>query len=88
MRKFFCPSHPVRCITTGAGEITNSCFPTNSILNTIEEYNRIYIYSPSLHQDLQQKLVNCLNDLIPRIIFSRNPTEGNIDEEIEASEQN
>ena len=34
-------------------------FPTNLSLNFINEYDKIYIYSPSLHQDLCQKLIKC-----------------------------
>ena len=52
MEKTLYPSHPVRCIITGPSECGKSVFLTNLILNIINEYDKIYIYSPSLHQDL------------------------------------
>ena len=49
------PSHPCRCIITGPSNVGKSFFLTNLILNIITEYDKIYIYSPSLHQDLYQR---------------------------------
>ena len=40
-------------------------YSTNLILNTINEYDKIYIHSPSIHQDLSQKLNKCLSTFIP-----------------------
>ena len=51
------PTHPVRCIITRPSECGTSVFLTNLILNINNEYNKIYIYSPSLQQDLYQKLI-------------------------------
>ena len=65
MEKFLYPTHPVRCIITGPRECGKSVFPTNLILNIINEYDKIYIYSPSLHQDLYQKLVKWFSNYIP-----------------------
>ena len=55
MEKFLYSNHPVRCIITGPRNSGKSIFLTNLILNIINEYDKIYIYSPSLHQDLYQK---------------------------------
>ena len=65
MEKFFYPNHPVRCIITGPSECGKSVFLTNLILNIIKEYDKIYIYSPSLHQHLYQKLIKCFSINIP-----------------------
>ena len=59
MGKFLYPNQPFRCIISGPSNVGKSVFPTNLILN-ITEYDKIYIYSPSLHQDLYQKLFNVL----------------------------
>ena len=56
MEKYLYPNHPVRCIIKGPSECDESVFLTNLILNIINEYDKTYIYSPSLHQDLYQKL--------------------------------
>ena len=37
----------------------------NLISNVIKEFKKIYIYSPSLHQDLYQKLIKSFNNYIP-----------------------
>ena len=65
MKKFLCPQHSVTCIITGPSECGKSVFLTNINLNIINEYNEIYIYPPSLHQGLYQKLVNCFSYYIP-----------------------
>ena len=65
MEKFFYPNHPVRCIITGPSECGKSVFLTNLILNIINEYDKIYIYSPSLHQNLYGKLIKYFNNYVP-----------------------
>ena len=63
--KFLYPNHPLRCIKTGPSECGKSVFLTNLISNIINEYSKIYIYSPSRHQDLYQKLIKCFSNCIP-----------------------
>ena len=65
MEKFSYPNHPVRCIITGPSERGKSVFLSNLFSNIINEYNKTYIYSPSLHQDLYQKLIECFSNFIP-----------------------
>ena len=55
MEKFLYQKHPLRCIICGPSSSGKSVFLTNLILNIINEYDKIYIYSPSLHQNLYQK---------------------------------
>ena len=83
MEKIFNPKHPVRCIITGPSNVGKSFFLTNSILNIINEYDKIYIYSPSLHQDLYQKLIKCFNNYIPIQIIPNILIEPDIDIVIE-----
>ena len=63
--KILYPNPPVRCIVIGPSECGKSVFLTNLILNIFNEYDKIYIYSPSLHQDLYQKLIKCFSNFIP-----------------------
>ena len=63
--KILYPNHAVRYIITGPSKCGKSEFLTNLILNIINEYNKIYIYSPSLHQKLNQKLIECFSNYIP-----------------------
>ena len=63
--KILYPNHPVRCPITGPSECAKSVFLTNLILNIINECDELYIYSPSLNQDLYQKLIKCFRSFIP-----------------------
>ena len=80
---FLCPTHPVRCIITGPSNSKRSVFLTNLNLNIIIEFDKIYIYSPSLHQDLYQKLIKCFINYIPIHIIPNSLKEENIDVVIE-----
>ena len=79
MDKLLYPRHPVRCIITGPSECGKSVFLTNLVLNIVNEYDKIYIYSPSLHQDLYQKLINCFNNFKPIHIIPKFSIEEDID---------
>ena len=83
MEKILYPNHPVRCIITGPSECGKSVFLTNLILNIINEYDKMYIYSPSLHQDIYQKLSKCFSSYIPIHIIPNNLNEEDIDIVIE-----
>ena len=83
MDEFLYPTHPVRCIITGPSECGKSVFLTNLILNINNDYNKIYIYSPSLHQDLYQKLIKCFSNYKPIHIIPNILNEPDIDIVIE-----
>ena len=83
MEKILYPNHPVRCIIAGPSECGKSVFLTNLILNIINEYDKIYIYSPSLHQHLYQKLNKCFKNNIPIHIIPNILYEENVDIVIE-----
>ena len=83
MDKILYPTHPVRCIITGPSEYGKSVFLANLILNNINEYDKIYIYSPSLHQDLYQKLIECFTNFLPIHIIPNILNEDDIDVVIE-----
>ena len=69
MDQYLYPSHPVRCFTTGPSKCGKSLFLTILILNIVNEVDKIYIYSPSLHQDLYQKLIDCFSNYWPILII-------------------
>ena len=79
MEKILYPNHPCRGIITGPSESGKSYFLTNLILNIINEYDKIYIYSPSLHQELYQKLIKCFSTYIPNNIISNILNEEDLD---------
>ena len=79
MEKFLYPNHPVICIITGPSECGKSVLLTNLVLNILNEFDKIYIYSPNLHQDLYQKLFECFTNYIPINIIPNNLSEEDID---------
>ena len=79
MEKFLYPQHLLRCIICGPSKSGKSVFLTNLILNIFNEYDKIYIYSPSLHQDLYQKLIKCFSNYIPIHIIPNILNEEDID---------
>ena len=62
MDKFLYPTHSVRCIITGPSNVGKSYFLAKLILNFNNEYDKIYIYSPTLHQDSYQKIIKCFTN--------------------------
>ena len=52
--KYLYQSHPVRCIIADPSDCGKSVFLTNLILSITNEFDKIYIYSPSLHQNINQ----------------------------------
>ena len=81
--KILYPNHPARCIITGPSECGKTVFLTNLILNNINEYDKMYIYSPSLHQDPYQKLIEFFSIYIPIHIIPNILNEEDIDIVIE-----
>ena len=81
--KILYPNRPVRCIISGPSCSGKSRFLSNLLLNIINEYNKIYIYSPSLHQHLYQKLIKCFSVYIPTNIIPNILNEEDIDIVIE-----
>ena len=65
MDKFLYPTRPVACKITGPSDCGKSNFLTNLISNIITDFENLYIYSPSFHQDLYQKLIIWFKKYIP-----------------------
>ena len=84
LEKFLYPQHPVRFIITVPSECGESVFLTNINLKIINDYNKIYIYSRSLHRDLYQKRINRFSNYIPihtiRNILKREDIDKRIEE--------
>ena len=88
MENFLYPNHPVRCIITGPSECRKSVFLTNLILSIINEYDKPYTYSPSLHQGFYLNLIKCFNNYIPIHINPNISNEEDIDKSIEEVNNN
>ena len=83
LEKLLYSNHPVLYIITGPSEFGKSVFPTNLFSNIFNDYDKFYIYSPSLHQDFYQKIANCFSNYIPIHINPNKLKEENIDLVIE-----
>ena len=83
MNKYLYPTHPVLSNKTVPSECGKIVFVTNLILNNINDYNKIYLYSASLHQGLYQKVFKCFSKFIPNHIIPNILNEGDIDIVIE-----
>ena len=79
MEKISYRAHPINCIITGPNNSGISVFLTNLILNIINEYDKIWIFSASLHQDFYQKLIKCFSNYIPINIIPNILNEEDID---------
>ena len=63
--------------------VENRFFLTNLILNITNKFGKIYNYSPSLHQDLYPKLIECFSKNIPINIIPKILNEEDTDRVIE-----
>ena len=66
---FSLPQDPDRCNITGPSECRKSVFPTNLFLNSFNEIEKLYKYSPNIRQELYQKLTKCFIKYIPTHII-------------------
>ena len=71
--------HPAIVLITEPSECGESYFLTNIVLNLFNEFGKIYIYSPSLHQNLYQKLTKCFTNYLPNHIIPNISNEKYID---------
>ena len=83
MQKNLYPQHPVRCIITGPSECGKSVFLTNLQLYIFNQFEKMYFFAPSPHQDLYEKLIKCFSNYIPSHFIPNNFIEENIDLVIE-----
>ena len=78
MEIFLYPQHPFRFFTAPP-ECGKSYFLTNLSIKIINEYEKLYIYSPSVHQGLCRNLNKCFRIYIPIHIISTTLNEKDID---------
>ena len=83
MGLFLHPTHPVSCIVAAPSECGKSVFLTNLFPNIVNEIDKIYIYSPSLHQGLYQKTIKWFINHKPIHIIPNILNEEDIDIVIE-----
>ena len=70
---------PVRCNITGPPECGKSYVLMNSTLKLSTNSKETYIFSPILHQDLNQKIIKCFSNYIPVNIIPNYLNEADLD---------
>ena len=76
MNKILYPSNSVRAIITGPSNSDKTHCLTKLILSIIDDFQKIYIYSPSLHQELYQKIIKCMDAFLPFTVIQNILNEG------------
>ena len=69
MDKCLYPTHRVCCINTRPSKCGKNYFLTVLNLNFNNDFEKVHIYTTSLHQDLYQKLIKCFSNYIPKKII-------------------
>ena len=65
------PKSPVRVVISGPSGCGKTCLLIKLINEIINNFTEIYIYSPSIHQETYQKLIECFEQKIPPITISK-----------------
>ena len=65
MENFLNVNHPAHCIITEPCECGKSFFLTNLFLHTVYEFEILKIHSPTIHQNLYQKLIKYFSKFLP-----------------------
>ena len=86
MDKKLYPKSPVRVVISGPSDCGKTCLLTKLIIEIINNFTEIYIYSPSIHQDMYQKLIECFEQKIPpksisKILKNKKTIEDCLDDE-------
>ena len=63
--KILYPEIPVRCIISGKSNSGKSTLLFKILFNIINNFDKIYIYSPTIHQTNYQKLIKCFQNFLP-----------------------
>ena len=71
MEKLLYPNQPVRCIISGKSNSGKSTFLFKILVNINNDFDKIYIYSPTIHQTNYRKIKKCFKSFLPlNIIYN------------------
>ena len=65
MEKFMYPEKPVRCIISGKSASGKSTLLFKILFNIINDFDKIFIYSPTIHQPVYQTIIKCFESFFP-----------------------
>ena len=76
IEKYLYPKYPVRCIISGKSSSGKSTLLFKILLNIINDFDKILIFSPTIHQPIYQKLIKCFENFLPSNIIQNILKEG------------
>ena len=76
MEKRLYPKPPVRCITSGKSASAKSILLFTIFFNIINDFDKIFIYSPTIHQPVYWTFIKCPNNFLPLEVIQNILREG------------
>ena len=76
MEKYLYPKSPVRCIISGESASGKSNLLFKILFNIINDFDKIFIYSPTIHQPVYRTMIKCFNNSLPLNIIQNILREG------------
>ena len=76
MEKYLYPEPPVRCIISGKSASGKSTLLFKILFNIINDFDKIFIYSPTIHQPVYRTIIKCFNNFLPLNIIQNILREG------------
>ena len=76
MEKYLYPEPPVRCIISGKSASGKSTLLFKILFNIINDFDKIFIYSPTIHQPVYRTIIKCFNKFLPLNIIQNILREG------------
>ena len=64
MEKYLYPEKPLRCIISGKSASGKSTLLFEIFFNMINDFDKILIFSPTIHQPTYKTIIKCFNSLI------------------------
>ena len=65
MEKYLYPEPPVRCVISGKSTSGKSTLLFKILFNIINDFDKIFIYSPTIHQPVYRTIIKCFNNFLP-----------------------
>ena len=65
IEKYLYPDKPVRCIISGKSASGKSTLLFKILFNIINDFDKILIFSPTIHQPTYKTIIKCFNNFLP-----------------------
>ena len=72
MEKYLYPEKPVRCIISGKSASGKSTLLFKILFNIINEFDKVFTLSPTIHQPTFKTIIKCFNNFLPLNVIQNN----------------